>query len=116
MSIISWSKFPKINLMLFIFLFLMLVACIIFSIIIMCWKSDEDSLIEWREKIESFSKICYYLSIISIILFFIEIIFISVAFSKAKKYYPCYYGEGQYEVHVKVYVGFFVFKQNNNNF
>ena len=115
MSIISWSKFPSINLTLFIILFLILVACMIFSIIIIFWKSDEIRQIEWREKIGLFSKICFCLSITSIILIFIEIIFISVAFSKAKIYYPCY-GNGHYEVHVKVYVGFFAFKQNNNNF
>ena len=101
--------------MLFIILFLILVACMIFSIIIICWKSDENRQREWREKIVLFSKICFYLSITSISLFFIEIIFLSLAFKGAKKYYPCY-GDGEYEVHVKIYVGFFVFKQNNNNF
>ena len=93
MSIINWSKFPSINIMLFIILFLILVACMIFSIIIICWKSDENSQREWREKIVLFSKICFYLSITSIILFFIEIIFLSLAFKGAKKYYPCY-GDG----------------------
>ena len=67
-----------------------------------------------KEKIELLSKIGLILSIVSIIVFFLEIIFISVGFSQAKTYYPCS-GDGEYELKVKVYVGFFVFKKNDNS-
>jgi hypothetical protein len=120
MSIISWGKLPSINITFFIFLFLILVACIVLSIIIVFWKSDEDKQREMKEKIELFSKICLILSIISIILFFLEIIIISVGFSKAKMYYPCFNdGDGNYtySYSVQVYAGFFFFfKQSNDNF
>ena len=120
MSIISWGKLPSINITFFIFIFLMLVACMVLSIIIVFWKSDEDKQREMKEKIELLSKICLILSIISIILFFIEIIIISVGFSQAKNHYPCFYdddGNYTYSYSVKVYVGFFFFfKQSNDNF
>jgi len=120
MSIISWGKLPSINITFFIFLFLILVACMVLSIIIVFWKSDEDRQREMKEKIELLSKICLILSIISIILFFLEIIIISVGFSKAKVYYPCFDdvdGNYTYSYSVQVYVGFFFFfKQSNDNF
>ena len=119
MSIISWGKLPSINITFFIFLFLILVACMVLSIIIVFWKSDEGRQREWKEKIELFAKICLILSIISIILFLIEIIIISVGFSKAKLYYPCFYdgvGNYTYSYSVQVYAGFFFFKQSNDNF
>ena len=112
MSIISWGKLPSINITFFIFLFLILVACIVLSIIIVFWKGDEGRQREWKEKIELFAKICLILSIISIILFLIEIIIISVGFSRAKFYYPCFNdvdGNYTYSYSVQVYAGFFFF-------
>ena len=114
MSIISWGKLPSINLTLFIILLLILVACMIFSCLIIYWKSNTTRQNEMKEKIELLSKIGLILSIVSIIVFFLEIIFISVGFSQAKTYYPCS-GDGEYELKVKVYVGFFVFKKNDNS-
>ena len=112
MSIISWGRLPAVNLTFFIFLFLILVACMVLSIIIIYWKSDEGRQKEMQEKIQLLARICLILSIISIILFLIEIIIISVGFSQAKFYYPCFYdGDGNYtySYSVKVYVGFFLF-------
>ena len=121
MSIIKWGKLPSINITLFIFLFLILVACIALSIIIIYWKSDEGRQREMKEKIQLLSKICLCLSITSIILYLLEIIILSVGFSKAKFYYPCFYDEDgnytySYSYSVKVYVGFFFFIQSNDNF
>lgn len=113
MSIINWGKLPSINLTLFIILLLILVSCMLFSCLIIYWKSNETRQNEMREKIELFSKIGLILSIFSIIIFFLEIIFISIGFSQAKTYYPCG-GNGEYSLEVKVYVGFFVFKRNDN--
>ena len=114
MSIISWGKLPSINLTLFIILLLMLVACMIFSCLIIYWKSNVTRQNEMKDKIELLSKIGLILSIISVVVFLLEIIFISVGFSQAKTYYPCY-GDGEYHLEVKVYVGFFVFKKNDNS-
>ena len=121
MSIIKWGKLPSINITLFIFLFLILVACIALSIIIIYWKSDEGRQREMKEKIQLLSKICLCLSITSIILYLLEIIILSVGFSKAKFYYPCFYDEYgnytySYSYSVKIYVGFFFFIQSNDNF
>ena len=121
MSIIKWGKLPSINITLFIFLFLILVACIALSIIIIYWKSDEGRQREMKEKIQLLSKICLCLSITSIILYLLEIIILSVGFSKAKFYYPCFYDEDgkytySYSYSVKIYVGFFFFIQSNDNF
>lgn len=121
MSIIKWGKLPSINITFFIFLFLILVACIALSIIIIYWKSDEGRQREMKEKIQLLSKICLCLSITSIILYLLEIIILSVGFSKAKFYYPCFYDEDgnytySYSYSVKIYVGFFFFIKSNDNF
>jgi len=91
MSIMSWGKLPVVNITFFIFLFLILVACMVLTTIIIFWKANEEKQREMQKKIELLSKICMYLSIISIVLFLLEIIIISVGFSNLKKKYPsCY--------------------------
>ena len=116
MSIISWGRLSAVNLTFFIFLFLILVACMVLSIIIIYWKSDEGRQKEMQEKIQLLARICLILSIISIILFLIEIIIISVGFSNIKKSYPSCFGNSTTSVSVKVYGGIFIFKHSNKNF
>ena len=116
MSIISWSRLPAVNITFFIFLFLILVACMVLSIIIVYWKSDEDRQRDMKEKIELLAKICLVLSIISIILFLIEIIIISVGFSNTKKHYPSCFENETTSVSVEVHGGIIIFKHGNGNF
>ena len=111
MSIMSWGKLPAVNITFFIFLFLILVACMVLTTIIIFWKANEEKQREMQKKIELLSKICLYLSIISIALFLIEIIIISVGFSNLKKKYP-----SCYNVSVEVHGGIILFKHRNNNF
>ena len=116
MSIISWSRLPAVNLTFFIFLFLILVACMILSIIIVYWKSDEDRQRDMKEKIELLAKICLVLSIITIILFLVEIIIISVGFSNTKKHYPSCFENVTTSVSVEFHGGIIVVKRDNRNF
>ena len=116
MSIISWGRFSAVNLTFFIFLFLILVACMVLSIIIIYWKSDEGRQKEMQEKIQLLARICLILSIISIILFLIEIIIISVGFSNTKKDYPSCFENVTTSASIEVYGGIFIFKHSNKNF
>jgi hypothetical protein len=88
----------------------------VLSIIIIYWKSDEGRQKEMQEKIQLLATICLILSIISIILFLIEIIIISVGFSNTKKHYPSCFGNETTSVSVEVHGGIIIFKHSNKNF
>jgi hypothetical protein len=107
MSIISWSKFPSVNITFFLFLFFLTLACLILGILIYFYTKNSRVDEKLKQKISLISNIGLIITIISLILSFLEEILISVGFSKAKTYYPC--DDVSYSATTEINVGFFGF-------
>lgn len=115
MSIITWSKFPSVNITFFLFIFFITLACLILGIFIYCYTQNTQIDEKVKAKISLISNIGLIITIICLILSVLEEILISIGFSQVKTAYPC--GDVSYSVSTSVYVGagFFFFKRNNTN-
>lgn len=114
LSIIKWSKFPSVNITFFIFIFFLILACLILGILIYFYTQNSRVDDKVKEKISLISKIGIIITIISLILSIIEEIIISVGFSQASSVYPC--DDIDVSFSTSVSVGFFVLKRNFTNF
>ena len=112
MSIISWKKLPKINLTLFILIVLIVVGCIALGMIFYYWINKKDLDQNEKDKIDLIIKIGVIITAVFLSLCIIEEIFLSVSFNQAKEVYSCNV-TGTFAP-IKVYMGFFAFKQNGN--
>ena len=114
MSIITWSKFPSINITVFLFIFFITLACLILGIFIYFYTQNTKLDEKIKRKISLVSNIGQIITIICLIISVLEEIFISLGFSQAKTAYPC--DDVSYSVSTSVYVGFLFFKRKNSNF
>lgn len=85
--IVKWSNLPIINLILFLILFLINLACLIFIIFIRIWRSKNTIKTTNKGKGIVFSNFAFVLLILCIIACFIEDFALSYAISKLN--YPC---------------------------
>ena len=85
--ILKWSLLPNINLIVFLILFCLHIACLIFIIFIRLWRSKNTIKTTNKSKGVIFSNICFALIIISFICCIIEDIALSYGITKANR--PC---------------------------
>ena len=84
--IIIWKKISISNLMIFLFILLLNLICLIFAIIIRFWRAKDLIKLTYKNAGTIFSTISLILSIICVILCFIEVILISIDFSNPNEY------------------------------
>ena len=109
LSIISWGKFPAINLTLFIIISISITALLILGLLLYCYtyqNSHMNPII--NNSVNSIKTAGFTITIICLIFSVLEEIFLSLSFSDAKNAYPC-----TKKSYVKF--GFFAFKTKSVN-
>ena len=113
LSIIKWKFFPAANLTFFLFIFFIIVACIILGIILYMYTGENNIEKITKNTLDTILKAALILCLVCLFFCILEEILLSVAFSQIKEKYYC---EVYTEVHAEAYVGVFIFKKNEKNF